>query len=380
MDIFAQPLPLESDFKQLDVNNPADYTFEFEVGMKPDFTLADLGNAHTTRYVVTVTDEMISNEVDRLQNRHGNMKDVEEVTTEENVLNVTFTEATADGTEVEGGIKKDNSILVKYFAEGYRSNWMGKKAGETATVQLKTAFDEKEKEWIIGDLGLDKEDPAADEKYFIITLTKIGLLEKRELNEEFFTQLYPGQEVKTEDDFKAKLREEIQNYWNGQAMNQIHDQVFHTLVDHTEIKFPEGFLKKWIKTQNSTAENPQPEKTDEEVEKEFPTFISQLKWTLISDKIVNEHAIVVNPDEVRNFAKQQLFSYMGGANLSDDQPWVADYVEKMMKDRKYVEDAYNRIQTQKIFEWAATQVNPADKDISAEEFTKIVEAHQHHHH
>jgi len=71
---------------------------------------------------------------------------------------------------------------------------------------------------------------------------------------------------------------------------------------------------------------------------------------------------------------------MDGANFSDDRPWVTDYTEKMMKDRKYVEDSYNRIQTQKIFEWAATRVNPADKDISAEEFTKMAEAHQHHHH
>lgn len=380
LDIFAQPLPLESDFKQLDVNNPADYTFEFEVGMKPDFNLPDLAKAKTTRYVVTITDEMLNNEVDRLQNRYGNMKDEETVTTEDNVLNVNFVEADADGNEVEGGIRKDNSILVKYFSEGYRQNWMGKKAGDTATVQLKNAFDEKEREWIIGDLGLNKEDTAAADRFFNIVITKVGLLEKRELNEEFFTQLYPGQEVKTAEEFRSKVKEEIQNYWNGQANNQIHDQVFHQLVDHTEIKFPEGFLKKWIKTQNSTPENPQPEKTDEEVEKEFPTFISQLKWTLISDKIVQDHAIQVDPDEVRAFAKQQLFSYMGGANLGEDQPWVADYVEKMMKDRKYVEDAYNRIQTQKIFEWAATQVKPADKDISAEEFTKMVEAHQHHHH
>lgn len=374
LDIFAQPLPLESDFKQLDVNNPSDYSFEFEVGMKPDFSLPDLAKAKTTRYVVTVTDEMVNNEVDRLQNRYGNMKDEETVTTEDNVLNVTFIETDADGNEVEGGAKKDNSILVKYFAEGYRKNWMGKKAGDTATVQLKKAFDEKEREWIIGDLGFNKEDAAAADKYFKIEITKVGLLEKRELNEEFFNQLYPSQEVKTEADFRDKVKAEIQSYWNGQATNQIHDQVFHQLVDHTKIEFPEGFLKKWVKTQGETA------KTDEDVEKEFPTFISQLKWTLISDKIVQDNAIVVNPDEIRAFAKQQLFSYMGGANLSDDQPWVTDYVEKMMKDRKYVEDAYNRIQTQKIFEWSATQVKPTDKDISAEEFTKMVEAHQHHHH
>lgn len=373
MEIFAQPLPLETDIRQLDVNNPADYVFHFEIGMKPDFNMSDLGKAKITRYVVTLTEEMLDNEVTRLQNRYGNMTDKESAETEENVLNVVFTETDAAGAEVEAGIKKDNSLLVKYFSEAYRKNLIGKKAGDTIHVQLKTAFDEKEREWIISDLGL-KEDATAADKYFNIAITKVGLLEKRELNEDFFNQLYPGQEIKTEADFKNKIKEEISAYWNGQARNQIHDQVFHQLVDHTKIDFPEDFLKKWVKTQGETA------KTDEEVEKEFPAFLSQLKWTLISDKIVNENGIKVDPDEIRAFAKQQLFSYMGGANLSDDQPWVNDYVEKMMKDRKFVEDSYTRIQTQKIFEWTETQVKPSDKDISAEEFTKLVEAHQHHHH
>ncbi len=373
LDIFAQPLPMESDFKQLDVNNPLDYTFHFEIGMKPEFQLPDLGKASITRYVVTVTDEMIENEITRLQNRYGNMKDEEEVTTDENVLNVNFIETDSGGNEMEGGIKKDNSLLVKYFAEGFRKNWMGKKTGDAQKGQLKTAFDEKEREWIISDLGL-KEDASAADRFFKMEITKVGLLEKRELNEDFFNQLYPNQSVVTESEFRNKIKEEIQGYWNGQANNQIHDQVFHQLVDHTKIEFPEGFLKKWVKTQG---ENP---KTDDEVEAEFPKFLSQLKWTLISDKIVQDNAIQVTPDEIRAFAKQQLFSYMGGANLSDDQPWVNDYVEKMMKDRKYVEESYNRIQTQKIFEWAAGQVKPEEKSISADEFTKMVEAHQHHHH
>jgi trigger factor len=121
-------------------------------------------------------------------------------------------------------------------------------------------------------------------------------------------------------------------------------------------------------------------KEDEDVEKEFPKFLNQLKWTLITEKIVGDNNIEVAPDEIKAFAKHQLFSYMGGANLSDDQPWVNDYVEKMMKDRKFVEDAYHRLQTQKIFEWAATQVKPDEVDISADDFSKMVEEHQHHHH
>jgi trigger factor len=378
LDIFAQPLPLEMDLRQIDVNNPADYTFQFEIGMKPEFILPDLSKAKTTKYKVEVTDEMIENEISRLQNRHGNMSDQESVTTDENVLNVTFIETDIEGNEMEGGIKKDNSLLVKYFTEPFRSTLMGKKAEDSLDIQLNTAFDEKEREWIISDLGVNKEDAAIGDKHFRMLITKVGLLEKRELNEDFFHQLYPGQDIKTKDELKEKLKAEIEAYWDNQSRNQIHDQVFHELVDHTEIKFPEGFLKKWMKTQGNTKEGEA--KTEEEVEKEFPAFINQLKWTLISEKIVQDNSIQVQPDEIRDFAKQQLFSYMGSANLADNQPWVNDYTEKMMKDRKYVEDAYTRIQTRKIFEWAETQVKPAEKSISAEEFTKMVEAHQHHHH
>ena len=379
LDIFAQPLPVEMDIRQLDVNNPTDYVFHFEVGMKPEFNLPDLDKAKTTRYSVIVTDEMINNEIARLQNRYGNMKDLNTVTTDDNVLNVQFSEVDENANEIEGGIKKDNSLLVKYFKEDFRKNLYDKTINDFIVVQLDKTFDTKELEWIINDLGLDKNDNTSSQKHFKIQITKIGLLEKKELNEEFFNQLYPGQDVKTESDFRNKIKEEIQAYWDGQARNQLQHQVYHELLDDAEIKFPEGFLKKWMKTQGDSDKDQQP-KTDEEIEKEFPSFLNQLKWTLISDKIVRDNAIEVKPDEIRNFAKQQLFSYMGQGNLNDDQPWVKDYIEKMMKDRKYVEDAYSRIQSQKIFEWGETQVNPEIKDISAEEFTKMVEAHQHHHH
>ncbi len=381
LDIFAQPLPLETDVRQLDVNNPAEYIFHFEIGMKPDFQLPDLGKEKITGYKVTVTDEMINNEITRLQNRYGNMKDEGTVNSEDNVLNVIFAEANENGNEAEGGIKKDNSLLVKYFKEEFRAMLIGKVTNDYVILQLDKAFEEKELDVILNDLGLDKNDPASLQRHFRMQITKIGLLEKRELNDEFFNQMYPNQEVKSEADFRNKIKEEIEAYWKGQTKNQIHDQVFHQLVDHTEIEFPEGFLKKWLKTQTTSSEKEQAPKTDEQIEQEFPTFLSQLKWTLISDKIVQDSGIQVQPDEVRNFAKQQLFGYMGNMGTrAEDQPWVNDYIERMMKDRKYMEDAYNRIQAQKIFEWTDTQVQPTEQEITAEEFTKKVEAHQHDHH
>src|SRR5438477_7832938 len=370
VEIFAQPLPDEVNLRQLDMNTPTDYHFSFEIGLKPDFTLADLGKAETTRYKVQITDDMINSEIARLQNRYGNMKDEETVTSEENVMNVTFAEVDENGNNLPEGISKENSLLVKYFAEGIRTDLRGKAKNDFIIIKLKTAFEDKEREWIISDLGLNKEDQADADKNFKVLITKIGLLEKRELNEDFFRQLYPNGEVNSEADFRNKIQEEIQAYWDGQSRNQLQHQEYHELLDHTEIKFPEDFLKKWMKTQGEKT------KTDEEVEKEFPVFLNQLKWTLISDKIVSTYGIQVSQDEIRNFAKQQLFGYMGTGQVDEEQPWVKDYIEKMMKDRKYLEDAYNRIQGQKIFEWTEAQLNPHEKQISAEEFTKMVEGHQ----
>jgi len=382
LDIFAQPLPVEMDIRQLDVNNPADYTFHFEIGMKPEFQLADLSKADMTRYKVKITDEMINNEITRLQNRYGNMKDENTVNSEENVLNVIFSEVDENANEIEGGARKDNSLLVKYFKEDFRSNLIGKTINDYVITQLDKAFAEKELDFILQDLGLDKNDPTAPQKHFKIQITKIGLLEKKELNEEFFKQLYPNAEVISEADFRNKVKEEIQLYWDNQAKSQLQHMAYHELLDGTRIDFPESFLKKWMTTQGDPSSKTQGDKpkTEEEAEKEFPVFKNQLKWTLITDKIARENNIEVKPEEMKAFAKQQLLGYMNMPMGNDDQPWVDNYIDKMMQDRKYIEDAYNRIQSQKIFDWAESQVNATEKEIAMEDFMKMQEEHQHHHH
>lgn len=375
LEIFAQPLPLpQSEGPKIDMNNPAEYIFDFEVGLKPEFKIADLSKEKMTRYKVTVTEEMINDEVNRLQLRHGKMTDPESVTGDDNVLNITFTETDANGNEVEGGITKDNSLLVKYFAESFRSNLQGKKKDDVLTIQLNKTFDEKEREWIVGDLGLDKHDAAAAEKFFKMTITRVGLVEKADLNEDFFKTVYPKKEIKTEAEFRNAVKEEIQSYWDTQAKNHLQHEIYHVLVDHTKIEFPESFLKRWMQ---SGSEQP---KSQEEVEHEFPTFINQLKWTLITDKLVQENNIEVKREDIEAFAKQQLFGYMGMGMQDEEQPWVADYITRMMNDRKFVEDSYHRIQSEKVFELAEQKVNAVEKPVSVEEFTKETEKHQHHHH
>lgn len=368
LEIFAQPLPLDNDAAKLDMNNPVAYTFSFEIGLKPDVKV-DAGKINVTRYKINVTDEMVQEEVERLQIRNGKMTEPETVTGDDNVVNVKFIECDQEGNEVEDGISKDNSLLVKYFEAGFRKNLMGKKKDDTLVLQLSKAFEDKEKEAILGDLGLGKE----DDKYFKILITKVGLVEKAELNDEFFLAVYPNKEIKSEADFRAAVKAEIDAHFDQQSRNQIFDQIYHHLVDHTEMQFPESFLKRWLQT---GGEQP---KTAEEAEQDYPTFVNQLKWTLVSSQLIQDNKIEVMPDDIRDFAKQQLFSYMGGqlGALGDNQQWVDDYANRMMQDRKFVEDSYHRISTDKMFTALEGQVKAKEEAISAEDFAKKL--HHHHH-
>lgn len=370
LDIFAQPLPLENDARVLDMNSPIDYAFSFEIGLKPDFEV-DLAKFTATRFVVTVTEEMINDEVARLQTRFGKMTEPESVTGEDNVLNVTFTETDAEGNVIENGITKDNSLLVKYFAEKFRKNLMNKKKDDVVNLQLKKAFEDKESETILADLGLTNED---GDKYFNLLITKVGLVEKAELNEELFIQIYPGNDqIKTESDLRVEIKAEIEKYYAQSARNQIQDQIYHYLVDHISMEFPESFLKRWL--QNG-GEKP---KSAEEAEAEFPSFVKQLKWTLISSKLTQDNKIEVLPEDIRNFAKMQLFSYMGNqlGALGDNQQWVDDYANRMMQDKKFVEDSYHRINAEKLFDALESQVKAKDESISADDFAKKLEHHHH---
>ncbi|MBZ5858167.1 trigger factor [Flavihumibacter profundi] len=377
LEIFAQPLPLpENDSRQLDFNTPHEYAFAFEVGLKPDFKVADLANASLPFLKITVTPEMVDEEITRLQLRHGNMTEPEMVTGEDNVLNVVFTETDANGQEIEGGAHKENSLLVKYFAEGFRPSLVGRKNGDVINLQLSKAFDAKEREWVLGDLGFAKEDHSAADKYFNMAITKVGLVEKSPLEEPFYKTVFPGKEIADEAAFREAIKEDIQEQLDAQSRNQIYDTIYHFLLDKTEINFPESFLKRWMQ---SGGEQP---KTPDQAEKEYPSFVNSLKWTLIVDQLVKDHQIEVKPEDLRDFAKAQLFSYMGNMNMGQldiEQPWVNDYVERMMKDRKFVEDSYHRIQTDKIFALAESLVKKDEKPVSLEDFQKMQAEHHHHH-
>ena len=160
----------------------------------------------------------------------------------------------------------------------------------------------------------------------------------------------------------------MQQQWDSASRGQMHDQLYHILLD-APLQLPNEFLKRWI------AVGGEKKKTIEEVEEEYPSFTNQLKWTLISDKILNENKIDVTEQELKDNMRVEIMRYFGQMNLGEDTQWIDSYIDRMMKDEKQVDSSYRKIITEKLFNWLETQVTPIEKDTTPEELL----ASQHHH-
>ena len=369
LDIFAQPLPLMERTPQLDMNQPGDYQFEFEIGLKPKLELKP-EDLKVTRYVVTVSDEMIQEELENLQRRNGERSETETITGKDDVLQVTFIQVDEAGNEVENGVKKDTSLLVTDFTDTLQQQLIGSNQQNAPTLTLEAAFSEKHLAAICSELGMQESQKNQPLRMQINKITHITLAP---LQEEFFEKAYPGKEIKTEAELREAIRETIAGHFAQQAKNQVFDQIYHTLVDHTPMEFPENFLKRWLQ---QGGEKP---KTAEEAEKEYPSFANQLKWTLISNQVIQDNKIEVTPDDIRDFAKMQLFSYMGGQldMMGENKQWVEDYANRMLQDKKFVEDSYHRISTDKMFHWLEGKVNANEEPITREAFAEKLHHHSH---
>jgi trigger factor len=376
-EIFARPIPAASQENiKFDMNNPQDFTFEFEIGTRPLFSIPLLAGSETMPFhKIIVSDEMLNEELEKLQYKAGNMTDPEEVTGEDNVLNVVFEEVDTTDNLVENGIKKDNSLLVKYFNSTAQQQLIGKKADDSIVITLSESFDEKILPAILKDLDLNPTDTDAKNKRFKMLITKVGLVEKAELNTEFFEKIYPGRNIDTLDAFKNELKSEIESYWRVQSRNRLHNELFERLVHETTINIPVAFLKRWMSVGGETYKSP------EQVDKEFGGFEHQLRWQLISDKLIEEFNLQVTNSELEEAARAQIISYFSqmGSVPTMDAEWVDPFIKKQLADRKFTDELHNRIITDKLFFQIESMVNLQETEISLDDFSTLPSSHHHHH-
>lgn len=375
LQIFAQPMAMREDApKNLDMNNPAEVDFSFEIGLKPEFEIpAANGKKELTRYKVQVSDKLLDDEVVRLQRRFGKAEPQDSVTTKENIIYSTFELCDADGNLVEGAAKIEDTELMDKLPAKMQEMLMGKKPEESIIIQPKAVCTDEELPVFMKDslkLGVE-----AAENYYKMTLTKVSLLIPAELNEELYSQVFQNAEIKDEAAFREMLRTELAKEYDRMSRERLQSEMYEILVHSTPLELPVDFLKRWLQ------EGSEKTKSAAEVEQEFPGFDHQLRWTLISDKLIIDNNISVSREEVLDDIKARILAYFGMTpDAAEDTPWMDEYMNKVVKDDKTMDETYRRLLFDKLFSFLETKFKLVDKDIDEESFFKLQSAHDEHHH
>ena len=67
---------------------------------------------------------------------------------------------------------------------------------------------------------------------------------------------------------------------------------------------------------------------------------------------------------------------MGIQNM-EEAPWLDEYANRMMQDKKFIENTYQQLQTDKLFNLLETEVNIKEEEITIEGLASKM--HHHHH-
>src|SRR5690606_7746091 len=69
LDILGNPLPVVKDEFDWDAD---DFSFDFELGLAPEFSV-DLNAKKVTRYKITADDDLLNEQVERIQKQYGKL-------------------------------------------------------------------------------------------------------------------------------------------------------------------------------------------------------------------------------------------------------------------------------------------------------------------
>ncbi|MDI9319999.1 MAG: trigger factor [Phycisphaerales bacterium] len=365
--IFAQPMLIPDSPRQvMDMNAPTDVDFAFEIGIKPEFSIPAIDNKTAlTKYKIEVSDTMVNDEVERIARRYGKPEDKDVVDSKEDIVYVTFQIADNDAAE-----KVEDTAILERYPDQLQSLLQGKKADDTLVIRPSEICTPEELPLFLTNTLKNE---LAAETNFKLTLTKVAKITPAAIDETLYKKMFKGADATDEATFRNMIRAELGREYENITLKRLNDEIYELLVHNTPFEIPVSFLKRWLK------EGKDEPKTEAEVEQEFPAFEHQLRWTLISDKMINDNKIAVSLEEVNEDIKARLLSYFG-MQAGEEVPWMEGYMQKIVKDEKTLNETYQRLMFDRLFQFLHSQLSISETSIDEEAFFKLQDPHAAHHH
>ena len=364
--ILGEPLPVE--VKEIDIND-ADYTFEYEIGITPEFSV-DLKNVNLPYYNIEVSKEMVDEQDVNFRERFGNQVPGEEVDAKA-LVKGSIMELNEDGSVKDGedAIQVVGGIIAPMYLKDKEEadKFIGKKLNDKVVFNPYKAC-EGDATRLASMLNIDKEKAVEVKADFEMSIAEIIVVKPAELNEEYYKNIYGPDKVKTEEEYFEALKQMISAQISGNSEILFHMQSEKQLVEeYGNFELPQEFLKKWLVRRNEglTAEN---------IDEEFEKMIPSLKWQLIKERIAAVAEVKIEEADVLNHAKaiaRQQFAQYGMTNVEDDM--LADYAKRILEDKNSRSRIIEEAGDAKLFEAIKQTAKIEAKSVSIEEFKAIAE-------
>ena len=355
LDILGNPLPRIQD----DFNWDADkFTFEFELGLAPEFEVELNPKKKITQYNIVATEELIDEEVKNIQTRYGKMSSLDEVTAEANVTGTFVNE--------EKEINKKSTFLVSSLkGKKNEKKLVGAKLGDVIELETKNLFEDDHKLQHV--LGVSHDDAHDLDVTVSLTIEDITKTELADLDQDLFDKLFADGSVKTATELREKIKEDAEKQFQQQADQQLLNAVQEYLIENTKFDLPAEFLQKWLQTAGEK------ELTSEEAKSEYEKSEKGLRYQLIEGKIMKDNDIKLDYSELVEYTKGFIRNQMAQfGNMNPEEKELNDIAGRILQNQEEAQKLQSQLISNKLLTFFKENMTFKTKEVSYEDFIKEV--------
>ncbi|MFY0654525.1 MAG: trigger factor [Cyclobacteriaceae bacterium] len=352
IQILGEPLPNVEKAGEIDWDNQSEFDFEYSIGMADDFEVKLDKKVKIENFKIKVDDKVINETIDNLKKQFGKMTNPEVSEAGDILFGEIVTEDAEENKTAELDLSKVEKKQQKQF--------IGKKKGDEVEFDVSKALKEEADQ--VAFTG------SAEVTKIKFAVKNVNRKESAEMGQELFDQTFGKDAVKTEEEFKEKIKEVVGKNYDQESEQFLNYTIQDEFVKKTKMELPDDFLKRFIEASNK-------EKiSKEEIDRDYEHYAKDLKWSLIKNKISKDNDIKAEHEDVMTEAKEMIRQQFAASGFPADQleSSMDSFVDNYLKGENgnnYVK-LHDKVYNDKVTSFIKEQITIKDKQVTPEEFNK----------